>query len=158
MVEALAVEAHRKIPSLAMGMDVIVGFPTETEAQFCQCLERLEDLPFSYLHVFPWSPRPGTRAAALPQLSPAVVKERSARLRALSNARRAAFSASLAGQEASVLLERRRDASGCLVGLTDNYVQVAVDGPDEWMRRVVRCRLERGPGGRLVGKPSQPGT
>ncbi len=151
-VASLVDDACRRIPAVSVGMDVIVGFPTETEAQFQRCLTRLEVLPFAYLHVFAWSPRPGTRAAALPQLEAGVVKERSAVLRRLSTARRQAFSASLVGEEMGVLVERRRDEAGRLVGLTDNYVQVALDGPEDWMRRLVRCRLERGPGGRLTGR------
>jgi len=150
-VAALVEYAHRRIPFLSVGMDVIVGFPTETDEQFWRCHERLEKLPFSYLHVFAWSPRPGTRAAALPRLDSDLVKERSVALRRLANARRNAFSASLADQEMRVLVERRRDEAGRLVGLTDNYVQVVLDGPDDWMRRVVRCRLERIPGGKLLG-------
>jgi len=151
-VEEVVRDAHRRIPLLSVGMDVIVGFPTETDSQFRRCLERLQGLSFAYLHVFAWSPRPGTRAAVMSPLDAGVVKERSAALRALSDSRRSAFSASLAGQSISVLIERRRDDAGRLIGLTDNYVQVAVEGPDEWMRRVVPCRMERGPGGRLLGR------
>jgi threonylcarbamoyladenosine tRNA methylthiotransferase MtaB len=68
-------------PDIVFGADIIAGFPTETEAMFENSLALVEECGLTYLHVFPFSPRPGTPAARMPQLSRAVVKERAARLR-----------------------------------------------------------------------------
>lgn len=69
-------------PGLALGADIIAGFPTETDAAFERCIDLIEDCQLSFLHVFPYSPRPGTPAARMPQLPRDLVKTRSARLRA----------------------------------------------------------------------------
>jgi threonylcarbamoyladenosine tRNA methylthiotransferase MtaB len=73
---------RRLRPDMAFGADLIAGFPTETEAMFVNSLDLVEECGLTYLHVFPFSPRPGTPAARMPQLSRTVVKERAARLRA----------------------------------------------------------------------------
>jgi threonylcarbamoyladenosine tRNA methylthiotransferase MtaB len=68
-------------PDIVFGADIIAGFPTETEARFGSSLALVEECGLTHLHVFPFSPRPGTPAARMPQLPRAVVKERAARLR-----------------------------------------------------------------------------
>ncbi len=73
-------------PEIAFGADIIVGFPTETEAMFAQSLDLVEACGLAYLHVFPFSPRPGTPAARMPQVASAVIKDRAARLRAAGDA------------------------------------------------------------------------
>jgi threonylcarbamoyladenosine tRNA methylthiotransferase MtaB len=75
-------DALRRLrPDMAFGADLIAGFPTETEAMFANSLDLVAECGLTYLHVFPFSPRPGTPAARMPQLSRAVIKERAARLR-----------------------------------------------------------------------------
>jgi threonylcarbamoyladenosine tRNA methylthiotransferase MtaB len=74
-------EARRLRPDMAFGADVIAGFPTETEAMFARSLDLVEDCGLTHLHVFPFSPRPGTPAARMPQVPRPVVKERARRLR-----------------------------------------------------------------------------
>jgi threonylcarbamoyladenosine tRNA methylthiotransferase MtaB len=130
---------------LALGTDVMVGFPGETEAEFVATRRFLESLPLAYLHVFAWSPRPGTQAAALPGKVPEpVVRERSRELRDLGVRVRQRFYAGFVGRTLPVLVERRRDrTSGRLVGLTHNYLRVQTEGPDEWMNRILPLRIER---------------
>ena len=76
-----AEEARRLRPDMTFGADIIAGFPTETEAQFDNSLRLVEDCALTWLHVFPYSPRPGTPAARMPQVDGRAIKERAARLR-----------------------------------------------------------------------------
>ena len=82
--EAVAFCAHLRTlrPDLVLGADLIAGFPTESEAMFARSLELVEACGLVHLHVFPYSPRPGTPAARMPQLPRAVIHERAGRLRA----------------------------------------------------------------------------
>ncbi|VVC55772.1 Threonylcarbamoyladenosine tRNA methylthiotransferase MtaB [Beijerinckiaceae bacterium RH AL1] len=86
--EAVAVCAtlRRLRPDMAFGADLIAGFPTETEAMAASTRALVEDCGLAYLHVFPFSPRPGTPAARMPQVAPALVRERAARLREAGDA------------------------------------------------------------------------
>ncbi len=112
-------------PSAAVGADVIVGFPGETEDEFARTAVFLEGLPLAYLHVFPFSPRPGTAAASFPdQLPPAVVKERARRLLALGKQLRTAFQRRFFGQTLEALtLGPLSDRPGTRA-MTDNYIPV----------------------------------
>ncbi len=97
---------RRLRPDIVFGADLIAGFPTETEAMFANALSIVDDCGLTYLHVFPFSPRPGTPAARMPQLARPLVKERAARLRARGEA---AFAAHLAAEEGAarqVLVEQ----------------------------------------------------
>jgi threonylcarbamoyladenosine tRNA methylthiotransferase MtaB len=82
----LVSEVRAARPDVAFGADLIAGFPTETEAMFENTLKLVEETELSFLHVFPFSPRPGTPAARMPQLPRPVVKDRAARLRAAGEA------------------------------------------------------------------------
>jgi threonylcarbamoyladenosine tRNA methylthiotransferase MtaB len=143
------------IPDLGLGTDVITGFPGETAADF-EATEALAGaLPFTYLHVFSYSDRRGTEAArsAAPRVSPEVIRQRTTRLRRLGAARQLGFRRAQIGRELSVLvLERRDRETGRLVGLTDNYLEVAFPGPDTLMRRFARVRATGQDGARLVGE------
>jgi threonylcarbamoyladenosine tRNA methylthiotransferase MtaB len=131
------------IPALGLGADVIVGFPGETDADFDATVALVESLPFSYLHVFPYSMRQGTEAVGLPgQIDGAVVAERARRLRELAAVKHRRFREALAGRVEEVLvLEARDRATGDLVGLTGNYIEVTFSGPDRLRRRLARVRL-----------------
>ena len=149
--------AAELVPGIGIGLDVITGFPGETEREFDEGYERLEQLPFAYLHVFSFSPRPGTRAAAAGPV-PAVqaVKERSARLRRLSAARKLAFARSFVGKRLEVMVEKRRERQGGrLIGLTDNYLRVYMEGPDGLMGRLVKCGVTGTEGPVLMAEPSR---
>jgi len=93
-------------PDVAFGADIIAGFPTETEDMFARSLDLVEECGLTQLHVFPFSPRPGTPAARMPQLDRAVVKQRAARLRAKGEAALARHLEAQVGHRRLVLTER----------------------------------------------------
>ena len=97
---------RRLRPDVAFGADLIAGFPTETAAMFANSLALIDDCGLSYLHVFPFSPRPGTPAARMPPLPPAVVKERALRLRQRGAAALAHYLAAQRGHRCEVAIER----------------------------------------------------
>jgi threonylcarbamoyladenosine tRNA methylthiotransferase MtaB len=133
-----------RLPGSALGADVIVGFPGETEREFDQTLSLVEASPLTYLHVFGYSDRPGTRAAAMgPKVPPEVIKVRSERLRSLGARKKAAFRATVAGSAQVALVLDERASDGRMVGLTGNYVKVLVEGATTLVNRFVRVRLER---------------
>ena len=105
-------------PDVVFGADLIAGFPTETEEMFQQSLALIADCGLTYLHVFPYSARPGTPAAKMPQLNGSVVKERASRLRALGEEHLARYLAAQVGRTERVLMERD------LEGRTESFAQV----------------------------------
>ncbi len=135
--EALAVAARARAlrPGLALGADLIAGFPTETEAQFTDMLNMVEEAGLTFLHVFPYSERPGTPAARMPQLPVALRRERAARLRAQGAAAANRFYEARMGQEEAVLLERP-DA-----GHTEHFCQIRLVSGSGERGRVVRARV-----------------
>jgi threonylcarbamoyladenosine tRNA methylthiotransferase MtaB len=140
---AVVDELARRFPDAAIGADVIAGFPGESDAEFEQTLAFIEHAPLTYLHVFSYSDRPGTRASRMkPKVPPETIHERSLRLRALGERKNAAFRATLRGTEQRVLILRERDAAGRLVGITGNYVEVLLNGEDDLMNRFAQVRLE----------------
>jgi threonylcarbamoyladenosine tRNA methylthiotransferase MtaB len=117
-----------KLPGTGLGTDIVLGFPGETEREFEDCVNFVDSLPFSYLHVFPFSPRPGTPAAEMGDVPPkALVRERVKVLRDVSARKKKAFLDSLAGQTVSVLAEKSLSAeiSSCRAG---NYARVYHEG------------------------------
>jgi threonylcarbamoyladenosine tRNA methylthiotransferase MtaB len=78
---AFCEQVRRLRPDVVFGADIIAGFPTETEAMFVRSLDLVDECDLTHLHVFPFSPRPGTPAAKMPQVSPDIVKQRARRLR-----------------------------------------------------------------------------
>src|SRR5271165_4339911 len=116
------------MPSAAIGADVMAGFPGETEAEFSETRQTIEELPFTYLHVFTYSARPGTPAAAQSgQVPVAVARERNRILREMAAGKQAAFRQSLAGTVIDAIT-LQNGASPCTSeyteGLTDNYLKV----------------------------------
>ena len=124
-------KASRTVPDLGLGTDIMVGFPGETDTAFANTRGLAADLPFSYFHVFSYSPRYGTAALKLPDAIPAgTITARREELCALSRAKRLAFYHRRVGRTVSVLFETRNQ-SGLFTGLTDNYIRVGVPaGPD----------------------------
>src|SRR4029077_8879101 len=123
---AQAVAATRRAralrPEIAIGADLIAGFPTETQEMFRRSLDLVDDCGIALLHVFPYSPRPGTPAARMPQLDPALVRERAARLRAAGAAALDAELAGRIGSDSAVLVERPG------IRRSEFYASVEVDG------------------------------
>lgn len=129
---------RERLPDAAIGADVIAGFPGETDAEHAETVAFIERLPFSYLHVFSYSKRPGTRAAELSdQLPGPVVKSRARELRALCESKMKEFRRSQVGRELRVLtLRRDDDAAEATPALSSNYLQVRVRGnfaSNEWL-------------------------
>ncbi len=124
------------MPTAAIGADVMVGFPGETEAEFDETRRMIEELPFTYLHVFTYSARPGTTAAEQPeQVSTGVARERNRVLREIASGKKAAFMRSLVGTvvEAITLQSGGADFTEAL---TDNYLKMKIPGLHEanhWM-------------------------
>ncbi|HLG20600.1 MAG TPA: tRNA (N(6)-L-threonylcarbamoyladenosine(37)-C(2))-methylthiotransferase MtaB [Bdellovibrionota bacterium] len=128
--------------TISIGTDIIVGFPGETEENFERTIRSMEELPFTYLHVFPYSPRPKTRAMSYEDdVPPAVKKERVRRLRALSRQKQRRFSSLFLGTTQSVLVERKRDRLGRLCGYTPHYVPVRLHGADRLMGHEIEVSL-----------------
>jgi len=136
--------AAAAIPGVAIGTDIIVGFPGEDEAAFTNTYELLESLPIDYAHVFSYSARAGTEAASMPeQVPPEVMAERSRRLRQLSSDKWLSFTRRSIGAGASAVVYRRRDRrTGDLVALTDNYIKVHAVGADALLGRRVEVEIE----------------
>ncbi|MBP7000579.1 tRNA (N(6)-L-threonylcarbamoyladenosine(37)-C(2))-methylthiotransferase MtaB [Amaricoccus sp.] len=103
---AFCAEARAARPDVVFGADLIAGFPTETEAAFENTLRLVEECGLTWLHVFPFSPRAGVPAARMPQVAPAVARERAERLRAVGAARAAAHLEGLRGARVRLLMER----------------------------------------------------
>jgi len=143
MYRALAERLAAAIPSLGLGTDLIAGHPGEGEDDFRETAALVEALPFSYLHVFPYSARKGTEAARLLERVPArTIRERSFRLRELGRAKNLGFRRHLVGERREVLVLAARDReTGFLTGLTANYVEVLFDGPASSARTFARVRI-----------------
>jgi threonylcarbamoyladenosine tRNA methylthiotransferase MtaB len=120
----------QQVPGIALGADIIVGFPGERDAEFQNTMNLVERSPLTHLHVFSYSPRPGTPAAGRePQVPEWVKKERSEALRNLAKRKNFDFRKKCMGSDAKVVVEDKKDVnSGLLTGLTDNYMRVLVSG------------------------------
>jgi len=131
-----------RFPDAAIGADVIVGFPGETEREFQETYAFIEHAPLTYLHLFGYSDRPGTPASSMwPKIDPEVIHERSVRLRELGERKSASFREMLAGTEQRALVLKGRTAEGRLVGLTGNYQEALLEGDDTLMNRFVRVKM-----------------
>ena len=115
-------EVRRLRPDMVFGADLIAGFPTETEAMFDNTLRLVDECDLTFLHVFPYSKRPGTPAAKMPQLDGNLIRDRAARLRLHGEQRFKARLAAQAGKPLSVLMEREGR------GRTEHYFEVRLDG------------------------------
>jgi threonylcarbamoyladenosine tRNA methylthiotransferase MtaB len=154
-------EKIRKIreamPDAAIGADVMAGFPGETDELFEESRSFIEHLPFTYLHVFTYSSRPGTPSAAMPDQVPVhVARERNGVLRGLAAQKNLAFRKKFVGEALEVITLQAGDADST-EALSDNYVKVRLAGkhaPNHWIRAVVNSIDEDG----LVAKLDQSGT
>ena len=139
-------------PGIAIGADLIAGFPTETDALFRETLDFIGEADLTYLHVFPFSARPGTPAARMPAVPPGEVRRRAARLREAGLSLAERFHRGLVGRTADVLVERGG------TGHTEHFAPVRIDAPSGL---VVRARLTGLADGRLQAQrtsPDRPGA
>jgi len=137
-VTALALTRER----VSIGADVIVGFPGETPEEFFETYELAEKLPLTYLHVFPFSARPNTRAETFVDDVPAQTKKNRVKaLRNLSREKQTRFFTHFLGKTVSVLVEKKRDALGFLCGHSPHYIPVRLKGPERLMEKEIDVRL-----------------
>ena len=134
-------EISRRFPGAGLGLDVLVGFPGETAADFEATRSLVAELPVTYLHVFPYSPRPGTPAADLPPLPGNVVQARARIMRELGQAQKEKFLEAQLGQVREVLVEGPAAPEGWLQGLSDHYLRVTFPGPPALRNRRVMVRF-----------------
>jgi len=142
-------------PDMAVGMDVMAGFPGEDEGAFANTVALIESLPIAYLHVFPYSRRPGTAAARMgKQVREEDKKIRARELRKLGMMKRQAFLERFIGSTMPVLIEGKRDrASGCLKGFSHHYLPVLLqDGCAEMVNTIVPVKPETIRFGSLIGR------
>ncbi|MBE9506496.1 MAG: tRNA (N(6)-L-threonylcarbamoyladenosine(37)-C(2))-methylthiotransferase MtaB [Chloroflexi bacterium] len=144
--------AHAAIPDLAVTTDVIVGFPGEDESAFRASYDFVAEMAFARLHVFPYSPRPGTAAARLPdRVSREARAARAHAMRELGTERELRFRQQFVGREMAVLWEQRR-RDGLWAGLTDNYLRVVTRAEGDLHNRLAVTRLLAAQNGHLVGE------
>jgi threonylcarbamoyladenosine tRNA methylthiotransferase MtaB len=145
-------------PDAAIGADVLVGFPNENDSDFNQTLDLIKKIPISYLHVFPYSKRPMTIAAAMEnQVDLTVKKERSSILRSLGKTRWKEFCSTYLNQDVDFLILSSRDkATSFLRGLSHNYLKVLVDGDDSIMNSFQCVHLTEFRNGTLLGNIDKP--
>jgi threonylcarbamoyladenosine tRNA methylthiotransferase MtaB len=144
---------HDCMPDAAIGADVLVGFPGETQAAFENTVQLIEDLPLTYLHVFPFSARPGTPAHDFPDpVHPNQIKQRCARMRELGSRKRLGFHRRFIGRQVKVLLESKRDKTGWLKGISSNYLPVLIEAGDECINQLVTVAITQADAYRLRGK------
>lgn len=141
-------------PVFGLGADLITGFPGETEALFAETLDVTDQLPLSYAHVFPYSERPGTPAAAFPDIVPGHVRrDRAKRLRAVVAGKRDGFLRTLLGHDMTVIPEDNRH------GMNEFYVECQADAPGmPTPRQFVRVRALEISGAGLLVRPLGPPT
>ncbi|MCJ7872669.1 tRNA (N(6)-L-threonylcarbamoyladenosine(37)-C(2))-methylthiotransferase MtaB [Phaeobacter sp. J2-8] len=120
---AFCEEARKLRPDMTYGADIIAGFPTETEAMFDNSLKLVEDCGLTWLHVFPYSPRPGTPAARMPQVNGRAIKDRAARLRAAGDLRVAQHLGAQQGRSHQILMENPN------MGRTEQFAEVRFAAP-----------------------------
>ena len=148
--DAVALIQHLKSarPDLTIGADLIAGFPTEDEAMFANTLALLDDADIVLAHIFPYSPRPGTAAARMPQVANRVAKDRAARLRETAEARQAAWLETLIGSVQPVLIENRQS------GHAPNFAKVRMDAPYAPRGTILPLRITGRTGQTLLGAPA----
>jgi threonylcarbamoyladenosine tRNA methylthiotransferase MtaB len=135
---------HRSIPFAAIGVDVMAGFPGEDLQAFQKTFSLIHDLPISYLHVFPFSPRKGTKAAGLSgRVDHQHIKERAAQLRSLGERKKETFYRSCLGEKFLVLAEGwETEKKRVMKGMTDNYLPAVFSSSQDLENQLVPVVME----------------
>lgn len=146
-------KTRERLPEAALGSDIIVGFPGETDEQFESSLAYFASLPLTYFHVFPYSERRGTVASVLPErVSVPVKKVRAQRMRQLGAEKKEQFCQTFRGRRMPVLIEEKIDrGSGDRRGFTRNYLPVVVSGGNHRVNEEVDVQIDGWVGGCLTG-------
>lgn len=140
------------IPNMAIGVDVLVGFPGEDEQAFANTFNLLKSLPVTSLHVFPYSRRPGTAAASMKnQVSTKIKITRAALLRDLDQQKRTAFYNKHLGKVYQVLAETSKNKLHKMRGFTENYIPVYFDAPEKFSNQLLSVKLEKLDNGNVFG-------
>ena len=142
-------ELRRRVKNIGIFADVIAGFPTETNDDFEETYRFIEDLKLSGLHVFSYSPRPGTKVAAWPQLPAEEIRRRAEKLRELDKKLRADFAASLIGTTQEIFIEEHKN--GGARGITSNFQPVLLEG-NTAAHGLVQAQIVRADGAFCAGK------
>jgi len=140
-------EARALRPDMVFGADIIAGFPTETDEMFANSMKIIQECDLTYLHVFPYSIRPGTPAAKMPQVDKAIAKARAAKLRAAGEKQHEAFLARQIGETHSVLIERDG------IGRTEQFAPIMISGTEPG--QILQARVTGVGAHGLVGEPIQ---
>jgi threonylcarbamoyladenosine tRNA methylthiotransferase MtaB len=150
----LVTKAREMLPEAALGSDIIVGFPGETEEDFARSLEFFDSLPLTYFHVFPYSPRTGTVAATLTDQVPREVRrERAKKMRELGAKKKKEFYLRFIGQRVPVLVEQAVDRmTGAYRGYSRNYLPVLLQSEGSQINREAEVTLDGLAGGWLTGR------
>ncbi|SFL25791.1 tRNA (N(6)-L-threonylcarbamoyladenosine(37)-C(2))-methylthiotransferase MtaB [Halanaerobium salsuginis] len=135
-------EIRAKIPQIAITTDVIVGFPGETASTFAETMTVVEELNFARVHVFPYSARSGTPAAAMEQVNGKLIKKYSQQLRSLNKKLMLSYQQQFIGTEQEVMVEEARDQqTNLLTGYTPNYLKILLTGSDNLQNKLVKVKL-----------------
>jgi threonylcarbamoyladenosine tRNA methylthiotransferase MtaB len=150
----LMIRAREILPDAALGTDLIVGFPGETDTNFERSIEFIDSLPLTYFHVFPYSTRTGTVAATLPDPVPLQLRrERARRIREIGARKKRGFYRQFIGSRVSVLVEERMGGvSGFYKGYSRNYLPILFCADKQQVNREVNVSLKGLEGGRLRGR------
>ncbi len=130
----------REIPHIALGTDIIVGFPTETEEDFDRTFDYIANSPISHIHVFEYSPRPGTEAEKWPEVSAHLRKRRGGKLIALAQQKKRDYIAQFIGKVLHPIAEKKL-ADGTFVGTSENYIRVKFQGKGIKLREIYAVRI-----------------
>jgi len=140
----LVEKIHMLLPDAAIGVDTLIGFPGESDRAFENTYSLIEQLPVSYLHVFPFSARKGTPAYSYPErVDSKVIKKRCQKLRTLGNHKRNVFYNKFKGKTLEILIESKQSkANGLLRGTTSNYIPVLVKGEDKLKNTMAHVAID----------------
>jgi threonylcarbamoyladenosine tRNA methylthiotransferase MtaB len=138
------VKIKEAVPNIALACDVIVGFPGETEEEFLECMEFIKDCGFHFLHVFPYSIRPGTPASKMEnQVDPKIKKERVHRLISLGEELKKNYEDLFVGKELNVIVETYSPKTKLYYGYSDNYIEVKIDSKEDILGKYLTVKYEK---------------
>lgn len=142
-----------EIPEIGLGTDIIIGFPNEKETNFQNTYNFLNNLPFSYFHIFRFSERPGTSIYGIKNnVSLEKIKERSKILKLLNERKSFSFKERHLGKGLNVIVEDKIDSSGYLSGLSDNYIRLHIKTLGDFVGKVINLRVKGFEEGILIGE------